>query len=373
MKFSESNRIYKEMDEKGIRINSERLDFYINGKTQEFLSELNHSGFKTVAQVKASLTAQLEALPKVILTEGGKVATSAQALEGSSARYAKLYLKVSSLQREISSLKGIKSKLGKDFRIHPEHRITSEGGRVYVAEFNYTNLSKSLRDLVQPDEEQNLWEIDFTCAEYVVLGVLSNDLVLQKACQEGDPHVEVAAEIFHVNRDEVTSEQRKVGKLINFAIVYGATEYFIAQELDVSVELGREYRNSFKRVFPRAHKFIEDLTNEAQGSYVASTVFGSEKDMTGRKRPERSCVSHKIQGTMGEVTRLCIMKVSEATKQLGGRVVGSLFDSYLISLPKRVAELQVLDLKRVVEDQAKNLGFPLGMKTHFHGDCWIAE
>jgi len=137
------------------------------------------------------------------------------------------------------AIKTVFKKLGPDDRIHPEFNPSGcPTGRIYSY---IQNLPKVVRRALVPDDEGHVFiELDWSQQELRILAALSGEPVLLDCFAKGeDPHKGVIVEMFHKPIHEVTPEERKLGKTINFGLIYGQEAYGLAWNLNIPIDRPR--------------------------------------------------------------------------------------------------------------------------------------
>ena len=248
---------------------------------------------------------------------------------------------------------------------------------------------------------------DLSAAEYKVLGGISRDPKMEKAFREGlDIHQFAAHLVFNVPYDQVTPEQRQFGKLLNFAIIYGAGDYSLAEKLGVSVAVVRDARARLRKAFPQATRWTKRIVRQAERTGVVYTYFGRPRrpvylkihklwnknidDLpSGPKRIElaslhselrkdkltidfiksqnrrecertlktlymrgqRQARNAVIQGTVAQIINRALLKLDE----LGYRVVMQVHDEIVIEVPESKAQETIGVLEKVMVQKVGNV------------------
>lgn len=363
-----SSPIFRRMDQVGIRVDADRIKKHANRAESEMLDILSKFGHDSVKSMKgAVLQAIRKSYPDWPRTDEGAISLSQESISASGNSFFLAYSRAVSLQREASGLKSLLSKIHAN-RLHPEHKCSSFIGRVYVGNFNYTNLAKRNRDIILADQEDHeIWEIDVDRCELVALAVRAEDNELLKALAEADFHKLTASHLFNVDISAVSEVQRAKAKTVAFSIVFGATPYFLVHELGITLTEAEMLISGFYSKYRRTGDYIEKLRSVGARTGIGYTAFGTKRTFELKQGVEKSVVSHEIQSTAAEVVRAAMPVVDKMANALGGRIFGSLFDSFLLSLPK---QSEVGGLIAAAEKTMLELGFPMKCKAKLHGDRW---
>ena len=363
--------VLQEIEKSGIRVSIPRLQFHLDGKTSELKNLLNENNVKNVKYFKILAIAKAERNPSHPRTEKGAISLAAPLIERFHELVFDNYTEAISVQRKITLLKKyISQAKNQDSRLYAAHKINSAVGRVYVGEFQYTNLPKNFRDAILPEEGQKFWELDIDRAEITVLAMLAKDEKLLSALDHSDFHTCTASELFSVPFENVTFDQRAQAKIVIFSIIYGATEYFLARKLGISVTDAEGLLNAFARSYQKSSQYLEKIGVQGEKTGSAVTAFGTARKFSYSKSIKKSCVSHNIQSTAGELARMAIRYVASAASAFGGELKMTLFDSYILSLPTTVSKTAIKVLSEQIEKIYSSVGFDLKLSISYHGDSW---
>lgn len=190
-----------------------------------------------------------------------------------------------------------------------------------------TEEGKRIRRAFIPIEKQHLLiSADYSQIELRVLAHLSGDDTLSQSFLENeDIHRRTASEVFHVPMDEVTSEQRRAAKAVNFGIIYGQTDYGLSKELGISRKEAEAYINLYFSRYPLVETFINDTIEKTRDSGYVTTMLGRRryiKDINSRNRnlrqfAERTAVNSPIQGTAADIIKLAMLRCEQAIRDNG--------------------------------------------------------
>ena len=185
----------------------------------------------------------------------------------------------------IKSVKTIFKKLPLQDRIHPEfNHSTCPTGRIYSY---IQNLPKEVRKVLIPDQEGNVFiELDWSQQELRILGALSQELVfLDCFAKQEDLHRRVISEMFHKPTSEVTDEERKAGKTINYALIYGQEAPGLAWNLNTPLKKAQELIDQYFSLLPMIQKFKDESREKFLSTGYAETAFGRrlKLDLIGPK------------------------------------------------------------------------------------------
>jgi DNA polymerase-1 len=139
-----------------------------------------------------------------------------------------------------------------------------------------------------------------------------------------DVHARTAAEIFGVDEEDVTPEQRRLAKTANFGIIYGVSAYGLSQQSDMTVGEAKEFIDTYFNRYPGVRKFIDATIAKAREEGEVRTLFGRRRflpDMKSSNRQrrefaERTAVNTPMQGTAADIIKLAMIEVD---KRLQGK------------------------------------------------------
>ena len=148
---------------------------------------------------------------------------------------------------------------------------------------------------------------------------LSNDKGLVTAFSEGkDIHRATAAEIFAVELDEVTTEQRRSAKAINFGLIYGMSAFGLAKQLNIGRHQAQEYQDKYFQRYPGVLTYMEETRQQASEQGYVETLFGrrlflpdiNAKNGMRKKAAERAAINAPMQGTAADIIKKAMLAVT---------------------------------------------------------------
>ena len=232
-----------------------------------------------------------------------------------------------------------------------------------------TDLGAEIRKMFVPKPGCVLVDADYSQIELRVLAHIANDEVMCKAFTEGlDIHTATAAQVFNVPMAEVTPLQRRHAKAVNFGIVYGISEFSLAEDIGVSRWEAKEYIDNYKATYYGIRKYMEDVVVLARESGYTETMFGRKRyipelkasNFNIRSGAERIALNTPIQGTAADLIKLAMIRVEKALNENfpEAELLLQVHDELIVECPEVIAP-QVADLiSREMEGIAK-LNVPL--------------
>ena len=170
----------------------------------------------------------------------------------------------------------------KSGRVHTSyHQAVTATGRLSSTDPNLQNIpirseeGRKIRQAFIAPENHKIVAIDYSQIELRIMAHLSNDAGLVSAFSEGkDIHRATAAEIFSVTLDEVTTDQRRSAKAINFGLIYGMSAFGLAKQLNIGRQQAQEYQDKYFQRYPGVLTYMEDTRQQASEQGYVETLFG---------------------------------------------------------------------------------------------------
>ncbi|HEY5383232.1 MAG TPA: DNA polymerase [Candidatus Paceibacterota bacterium] len=183
-----------------------------------------------------------------------------------------------------------------------------------------TELGRAIRHAFVAGAHYALVSFDYSQIELRIAAFLSHDEALTEIFKTGrDVHTEVAARVFHVRDPDVTYEQRRRAKVINFGILYGMGVTALQAALGTSRKEAQEFYNQYFEAFPRLAAYIDEVKADAARRGYTETFFGRRRYFEGikssiqfvRASAERMAINAPMQGTQADVVKLAMIKIDE--------------------------------------------------------------
>ncbi len=221
---------------------------------------------------------------------------------------------------------------------------------------------------------------DYSQIELRMLAHFSQDPALQKAFREGiDIHRAVAADVFGTPIEQVTSEQRRIAKAVNFGVIYGQTPFGLSSVLRIPRGEAADFIDGYFDRYPGVEKYLESLLVECQKTGYARTILGRRRRVEGvtrtkgrqRNLPERTAINTVIQGSAADLIKRAMLGISERLKAENhpARMLLQIHDELIFETPADTTR-SLIPIAREEMSQALNLDVPLvvDIKT---GDNWL--
>jgi DNA polymerase-1 len=190
-----------------------------------------------------------------------------------------------------------------------------------------TEQGRQIRKAFLPAEGWTLLTADYSQIELRIFAHLSEDPELMKAFKEDrDIHTVVAGQVFNVPEKEVTEDQRRIAKMVNFGVLYGMSGYGLATRLGISQEEAASFIDAYFGNYPGVVAFQERVLGDARRLGYVTTIYGRRREITGirfkssyknRNQPEREAINTVIQGTAADLIKLAMVHIHRRMKQEG--------------------------------------------------------
>jgi DNA polymerase-1 len=320
-------------------------------------------------------------LPVLKKTPGGKPSTDASVLEKLVEHDESGMLDRLLRYREVEKLRstyvdGYLPLIGPDGRIHTRfNQMAATTGRLSSEEPNLQNIpvrsesGRTIRQAFVAGDGAIFVVADYSQIELRVLAHMSGDAGLLEAFESGlDVHTATAARVFAVPADLVTSEMRRMAKVINFGLLYGMEAFGLASRLGVSRDEAKAHIEAYYSQFPDVRAYMEGVVVEARRNGYTSTLFGRRRYLPElksdnfriRQMGERMALNAPIQGTAADVIKKAMIGMDPALESTGAgaRMLLQIHDELVVETPVEAVD-QTIELTRRVMEGAVDMKVPL--------------
>ena len=281
---------------------------------------------------------------------------------------------------------GLMKEIRSDGRIHTTFQnLVTATGRLSSTEPNLqnipvrTDLGAEIRKMFVPKEDCVLVDADYSQIELRVLAHIAGDEAMQKAfCSGVDIHTATASQVFGVPVEEVTSLQRRHAKAVNFGIVYGISEFSLAEDIGVSQYEAREYIDNYLTNYRGVRTYMKQVVEDAKAIGYTQTLYGRKRyipelkssNFNVRSGAERIALNTPIQGTAADLIKLAMLKVENALSEHfpEAKLLLQVHDELIVECPEAMAEKVAALVSREMEHVA-SLAVPLTAEAKF-GKSW---
>lgn len=252
-------------------------------------------------------------------------------------------------------------------------------GRLSSAEPNLQNIptitayGKEIRAAFVPKQGHLFLSADYSQIELRVLAYLSQDTTLLAAfANDRDIHTETSAHLFDVSPEQVTSEQRNLGKRINFSVLYGMTPFGLSQDLAIPFGQAKEYIDKYFAQYPKVSEWMEQVIIDTKHNGYVATLGGRrryipaiyEKNRSLYEEARRVAINTVAQGTAAEIMKKGMITLDRLFKEkhLGAQMILQIHDELIISVPEHELEI-VQKLVTDTLEQVVDWNVPLVVNT----------
>ena len=330
--------VLSRMERRGVLIDSDAL-FLQSNEIANRLSELEEQAYVLAGQpFNLASTKQLQeilfdklGLPVIQKTPKGAPSTNEEVLE--ELAFSHELPKVLVEHRGLSKLKStytdklpqmVNPQTG---RVHTSyHQAVTATGRLSSSDPNLQNIpirneeGRRIRQAFIAREGFTVVAADYSQIELRIMAHLSQDQGLINAFTQGkDIHRSTAAEIFGIALDEVTSEQRRNAKAINFGLIYGMSAFGLSRQLGIGRADAQSYMDLYFKRYPGVQTFMHDIREKAKAQGYVETLFGrrlylpdiNSSNGMRRKAAERVAINAPMQGTAADIIKRAMIQLDQ--------------------------------------------------------------
>jgi DNA polymerase-1 len=273
-------------------------------------------------------------------------------------------------------------------RIHTSYNQTvAATGRLSSSDPNLQNipvrgeLGQRFRQAFVPDKGHLLLSADYSQIELRVLAHLSNDpALIETFHHDRDVHAETAARVFDDASAPPKEEQRRRAKIINFSMIYGASAYSLAKELETSNSEAQNFIDLYYAKYPKVHEFLENKVHEAQEKGCSETLFGrkrqvpelQQKERFAQQAGRRIALNTPIQGTAADLMKKAMIVIwREIKKQkLKSKMILQVHDELVFEVPDTEKDI----MEPLVREKMENVfALKVPLKVHLEWGVNWAE
>lgn len=256
-------------------------------------------------------------------------------------------------------------------------------GRLSSTEPNLQNIpirtekGRQIREAFIAEGDNVLVSADYSQFELRLAAILANDAVLINDFNgDVDIHTKTASEVYGIPMDDVTKEQRRAAKVINFGVLYGMSPHGLSAATGMSFPQAKNFIDQYFELRKPIRKFIDDTLAKARTEGYVETYYGRRRptpdiqssNFMVRAGAERAAANMPIQGTEADLMKRAMLQVDQQIGDLGKQIL-QIHDSILIECPKENVEKVSELLKTIMEGIAPELKISLKVDVH-SGTSW---
>ena len=383
--------ILKDMEDVGIRCDTEVLDAIARETYEKLEAEQNKIYEYAGRSFNLNSPKQLgEVLyDELQLPAGKKRSTSADKLEKLIGIHPVIehilayrkWMKLYSTYAE-----GLKKYVRNDGRIHTVYnQAATQTGRLSSSEPNLQNISvrdeegRVIRRAFLPDEGCVLISSDYHQIELRMLAHMADEEGLISAFRSGtDIHTKTAMDVFNKTEEEVTPADRRRAKTVNFGIVYGISDFGLAEQLGVSRREAADFIRAYYEAYPGIRTYMDSLVEFCKEHGYVKTLCGRRREIPEirdrnhmvREFGKRAAMNAPIQGSAADLIKIAMLHIDQAMKKAGvkSRMILQVHDELIFNVPEEEIEMmkKLIDVGMI---HAMDLKVPLTAECSV-GNSW---
>ena len=254
-------------------------------------------------------------------------------------------------------------------RIHSSfHQTVTATGRISSTEPNLQNiptrfeLGKKLRKVFKPENNCIYIDADYSQIELRILAHISEDENMIEAFNSGeDIHKQAASKVLNIPIEEVTKEERSKAKAVNFGIVYGISDFGLAEQIGVSRKKAKEYIEQYLEKYSGIKKFMETIVEETKEKGYVETLYHRRRyvpelksnNYMVRQFGHRVAMNTPIQGTAADIMKIAMINVYNKLRNMKSKLILQVHDELLVeTYPDEIEEVKNI-LKKEMESVIK--------------------
>ena len=271
-------------------------------------------------------------------------------------------------------------------RVHASfHQAVTSTGRLSSSDPNLQNIpirtarGRRVRQAFVAGPGNVLIAADYSQIELRIMAHISKDPALCQAFQEGrDVHRATAAEVFGVERDAVTDDQRRAAKAINFGLIYGMSGFGLARELGIARGDADAYIEKYFARYPKVREYMEQVREQAHEQGYVQTVAGrrlyveriGSRNYNQRQAAERTAINAPMQGTAADIIKLAMIEVNRWLKEEHPdcALILQVHDELVVETPSAKVK-EIAEGVRTRMEGVDGLDVPMVVEAR-HGDNW---
>ncbi len=265
--------------------------------------------------------------------------------------------------KKISKLKSmavsILEKVKKDTVYPIIHQIGTTTGRIVTENPNIQNIpiNGKLREVFKPRKGKIFLVADYSQLELrIVASLAEEEKMLEIFKEEEDLHTITASLLFNKDRTNITKEERKVAKIVNFSILYGKQAFGLAQDLNISIEEANNLIENYYNTFPKLRKWQEKIEEKALSTLEVFSKFYRRKQVPEvislnkyvREHALRQVINYPVQATASDLFKKVLLKIEE---RLPNMLLATIHDEVILEVDRNIVQ----DVKELLVDIMKSI------------------
>jgi DNA polymerase-1 len=223
-------------------------------------------------------------------------------------------------------------------------------GRLSSSDPNLQNIpirtveGRRIREAFIAEPGSHIVSADYSQIELRIMAHISHDESLLRAFAEGrDIHRATASEVFAIPEDELTAEQRRYAKAINFGLIYGMSAFGLSRQLDIERSAAQQYMDRYFARYPGVARYMESTRESARRNGYVETIFGRRlwlQDIRSgsparRQGAERAAINAPMQGTAADLIKMAMIRVHAwlGRDRLQTKLIMQVHDELVLEVP----------------------------------------
>ena len=241
-------------------------------------------------------------------------------------------------------------------------------------------MGSQIRDIFVPKEGYVFVDADYSQIELRILASMSDDEHLVESYRNAvDIHTATASRVFNTPLEQVSKEQRRNAKAVNFGVIYGISAFGLSEGLSISRSQALEYINNYFKTYPEVKKFLDLQVKKAKEQGFVTTLYGrirpipeiKSSNFMQRAFGDRVAMNSPIQGTAADIMKKAMIEVDKRLEASGydARIVLQVHDELLLEVKKDEAEAVRVMVEETMKNAA-NLKVTLEVEAKI-GNTWL--
>ena len=261
-------------------------------------------------------------------------------------------------------------------RVHTSYQqaITSTG-RLSSTDPNLQNIpiktskGKKIRKTFIAQGEKRIFAADYSQIELRIMAHLSEDKNLLKAFKNKiDIHSFTASEIFAIDIENVSSDDRRAAKAINFGLIYGMSSFGLSKQLGIPISAAKDYMDVYFERYPRIKSYMNQIKDFAKNNGYVETIYGrklylpeiSSKNVQRRKYAERTAINAPVQGSAADIIKIAMIQIDQwlSNNKSDTKMIMQVHDELVFEIPEKNATADVENIIKIMKN-CVSLNLPL--------------
>lgn len=290
-------------------------------------------------------------------------------------KYAKIYSTYSD---------GLQKFIQKDGKIHTIYnQCATSTGRLSSSEPNLQNISvrdedgRQIRKAFLPEEGCVLVSSDYHQIELRILAHMADEKALIETFREGiDVHTKTAMDVFHKAKEEVTSSDRRKAKAVNFGIVYGISDFGLAEQIGCSRKEAKEFIDDYYKAYPGIRSYMDSIVASCEEKGYVSTLCGRRREIPEihaaqymqREFGKRAAMNAPIQGSAADLIKIAMIRIYNAMKEksVRSKMILQVHDELIFNVPE-----EEIDIMKDIID--KGMSEAMELKVPLTTECAVGK